>query len=69
MKAFYPFDTDNALMLGLMCQHWRAGHIADREDAGYICIPQTVGYDAPSIHFNPESFKPQTFDIADNADG
>ena len=66
MQPLDAFDADHAFMLGLVRQHGGARHIADGIDTGYIGVAQTIGYHATAIGFDPQGFKTEIFNIADN---
>ena len=63
------FNTDNALVLGLVCQHRRAGDIADGVDAFDIGFAVAVDDDAAPVGLHTEFFKSEIFDVSLNTDG
>ena len=62
-------DADDALMLGLVRQHRRAGDIADGIDARHIGAAIAVDDDAAAVGLDAERFEAEIFDIALHADG
>ncbi len=60
MKPLDGLDTDDALVLRLMGQHRRAGHIADRIDARHVGASIAIGCDdARASIFTPRASRPR----------
>ena len=68
---FEPLDrlhADDALVLGLVGEHRRAGDVADGVDARHVGAAEPVDNDGAAIDLHPELLQPEPLDIADDAD-
>src|SRR5262245_27859090 len=68
LEALDRLDTDDALMFGLVRQQRRAGHVADRIDAGHIGAIERIDGDRAALGLHAKFFEPEIFNIADDAD-
>src|SRR5450759_87728 len=69
LQALDRLDADHAFVLGLVCQHRRAGDVADGVEAGHVGLAEGIDHDAAALGFQPKLFQPEIFDIAGDADG
>ena len=61
-------DADDALVLGLVGEHRRAGDVADGVDAGDVGAAEAVGDDGAAVDLDAERLEPEALDVADDAD-
>src|SRR6185437_10342515 len=69
IEALDRLDADDALVLGLVREHWRPGHVADSVDAGDIGLAVAVDDDAAALGLHAELLEAEILDVADDADG
>src|SRR3569832_226485 len=62
-------DADDALVLGLVREHRRAGDVADGVNAGHVRPAQAVGDDDAALGLHAKLLEAEILDIADDADG
>lgn len=55
-------------MLGLVCEHWGSGDVADGVDAGDVGLAVAVDHDTAAVGFDAELFEAEILDVADHAD-
>jgi hypothetical protein len=67
IEALDLLYADDALVLGLMREHRRAGDIADCIDAGHIGAAETISQDYAFLGLHPQCFEAEIFDISDDA--
>ena len=68
VQALDRLDADDALMLGLVRQHRRAGDVADGVDARHVGLAEAVDDDGAALGLHAELFQPEVLDVADHAD-
>ena len=59
----------DALVLGLVRQHRRAGDVADGVDAGHVGAAEPVDDDGAALDLHAELLEAEILDVADDADG
>src|SRR5258707_10283037 len=68
VEALDRLDADDAFVLGLVRQHGRAGHIADRVDAGHVGAVELIDCDGSTIGLHSQLLEPEILDIAGDTD-
>ena len=61
-------DADDALVLGLVGEHRRAGDIADGVDARHVGPVERIDHDRAALGLHAELFQAEILDVADDAD-
>src|SRR6185437_10562173 len=69
LEAGDGLDDDDALVLGLVRQHRRAGDVADRPQAGNVGAAVVIDDDGATVDLHAELFEPEVLRVALHADG